>query len=568
MKTFKLIGAVLLIAILCANFSACSNDPIIPEVTVEMGNEDYFVKNMVFDSSAGEKTFSFNSNVEWTVSVAPTMDGEKWCIVTPNSGIEGKNSIRVQVQENTEYDDRSVVLTLTAGSSLTKTITVTQKQKDAIFISNKKYEVGSKGETIEVELNTNVDLDIVIKDSWIKQTESRGMINRKLYFQVEANENYDARSADVIISDKNKNITDTIIIYQYQKDTIIIKPTTFEMSAIGGNIEATLKTNIDYQVNIPDEYSSWIQKEIQTRALNTNKHSFIIKKNNSMSAEPRIGYIFIESGLGQDTISIIQEAPIYVAEAGTLSDLLTKSSSEYVNLIITGELNNKDFLTLKQLHNLSILDLENIKNTEMPANVFEGKESLSKITFPHNLIKIPDLACHKCKNLTQIEYFEKVKEIGERSFLYCNLNGTLFIKDNVTSIGEHAFQENKLDSIIIGSGLTQIKSMTFSYNRTLRYLELGKNVETLEVGCFNSCDSLSGYIIFPEKVKKIGRASFTAYDPLKYVKGFICKNPNPPLLEADAFPNYDYLQVPLGSKSEYEQAPNWSNFLVIEEVNF
>ena len=62
MKTFRLFGIVLLSTIMHAIFFACSSDPIVPEVTVEMGNEDYFAKNMDFDSAAGEKTFSFNSN--------------------------------------------------------------------------------------------------------------------------------------------------------------------------------------------------------------------------------------------------------------------------------------------------------------------------------------------------------------------------------------------------------------------------------------------------------------------------------------------------------------------------
>ena len=54
MKAFKLLGIVLLSTIMHAIFFACSSDPIIPEVTVEMGNEDYFTKNMDFDSSAGD----------------------------------------------------------------------------------------------------------------------------------------------------------------------------------------------------------------------------------------------------------------------------------------------------------------------------------------------------------------------------------------------------------------------------------------------------------------------------------------------------------------------------------
>ena len=51
MKTTKLIGALIVVIISCVIFSDCSSDPIVPEITVEMGNENYFTKNMDFDSS-------------------------------------------------------------------------------------------------------------------------------------------------------------------------------------------------------------------------------------------------------------------------------------------------------------------------------------------------------------------------------------------------------------------------------------------------------------------------------------------------------------------------------------
>lgn len=257
---------------------------------------------------------------------------------------------------------------------------------------------------------------------------------------------------------------------------------------------------------------------------------------------------------------------ITVDEAGTLSELIDKNNLEaYKDLKISGHLNNHDILTLKLLPSLKKLDLENIENTELPDYAFAEHPTLMEIIFPKNLIKIPDFVCYKCASLNKIKYYENTKHIGQRAFLYCNLSGTLYITDNIESIGRGCFEGNILDTIIIGNGLTEIAPMAFSFNRSLKHLEFGENIEFFRSGCFNSCDSITGFIEFPSKTKIIEDGAFTSYNPLKFVEGIICKNPIPPVLEDRALPNYNYLKVPLNSKSLYEQSMYWSNFLVIEE---
>ena len=127
MKALNFIGINLLVIISVICISACSSDSIVPQITVDAEDNNYFLKNMEFEYSEGEKTFAFNSNVKWSITVSSVEDEETWCSVTPNSGSEGYNIVRVKVKENPNYNERSAILTLSAGS-LNKTITIMQEK--------------------------------------------------------------------------------------------------------------------------------------------------------------------------------------------------------------------------------------------------------------------------------------------------------------------------------------------------------------------------------------------------------------------------------------------------------
>lgn len=136
-----------------------------------MGNSQrYFDNGLTFTSQSGSENIEFICNGDWNVSVANTIGGETWCTVTPANGKAGEGEVTVNVVENKEYNDRNVSLTLTV-ENIKKTIVVTQKQKDAIIISKKEYEVNSKENTIEFEVNSNIDFNVSIPSAaskWIK----------------------------------------------------------------------------------------------------------------------------------------------------------------------------------------------------------------------------------------------------------------------------------------------------------------------------------------------------------------------------------------------------------------
>jgi len=101
-----------------------------------LGNSQrYFDNGLTFTSQSGSENIEFICNGDWNVSVANTIGGETWCTVTPANGKAGEGEVTVNVVEN------------------------------------KEYEVNSKENTIEFEVNSNIDFNVSIPSAaskWIK----------------------------------------------------------------------------------------------------------------------------------------------------------------------------------------------------------------------------------------------------------------------------------------------------------------------------------------------------------------------------------------------------------------
>lgn len=83
MRPFRLIGTVLTAVLMCANFISCSkdnNEPITPEEAPTITIDPNIITNgLVFVTESDEKTISFTTNADWTLSVAATTGGSTWC---------------------------------------------------------------------------------------------------------------------------------------------------------------------------------------------------------------------------------------------------------------------------------------------------------------------------------------------------------------------------------------------------------------------------------------------------------------------------------------------------------
>ena len=116
---------------------------------------------------------------------------------------------------------------------------------------------------INVELRSNVDYEVIIPEDvkdWVTQITGRSSRVDNLIFNIAANPTYDNRSAKVIIKDKNSKLADTLNINQTQVNAIILTQEKYEIPSKGQNIKVEVKSNIKYDIIIPDNAENGLNK--------------------------------------------------------------------------------------------------------------------------------------------------------------------------------------------------------------------------------------------------------------------------------------------------------------------
>lgn len=286
-KSFRLFGMALMGIFLCASCSSENdkNEPSVPKDPIE----DFEQGDMNFTEKAGDQSFTFTANVDWNLSVASTSNGASWCTVSPSKGSAGTQTIKVNVSENDTYDNRSVTITLKAGTE-SKYFVVTQKQKDAILLTSDKFEVNQQGGTIHIEVKANVEYTAEIGETckdWIKESpNTRGLNTTTKTYTIATNEDSEKREGTIVFSDGTQ--TEIVHVYQAGGDIILLTQNEYYADAAGENITVELKSNCEYEVEMPDV--DWVH-ETQTRGMSSHTLYYTIDANESYdSREAKIVY--------------------------------------------------------------------------------------------------------------------------------------------------------------------------------------------------------------------------------------------------------------------------------------
>lgn len=311
-----------LVTLMIVSFTACSSsndssepsktvpeetdEPLKPSITVPAGNENYFVKNIDFPSSKGEKTITFCTNMDWKVEVPQNID---WCKVSPQSGKAGTQNITVSVSGNETYDDRSAVLRLSVGDS-TKTIIVNQKQLDALTLTADKFEVPQVGGTINVEVKSNIDFTYSIPEefkSWIHESSSRGtraLTSHQLAFSIDASEEYEKREGQIVIKSADKE--EIITVYQVGGGLLTLTSNEIAVGSEGGTAEIVVNSNFDYKVEIPNV--DWVKQldATKTRAISSHVLKLDIAENKEYSDRTATVRVYDKNSDLSETIKIVQ----------------------------------------------------------------------------------------------------------------------------------------------------------------------------------------------------------------------------------------------------------------------
>ena len=314
-STFIMMKKVLfLFAMLTCIFASCSDggseDPINPtpkpdDIKYEITIDASIISNgLSFDMKGGEGSISFTTNADWTLTVASTTSGATWCKASATSGTKGSATVKFTVEENTGYEDRSVSVTIKAGTA-SKTFTITQKAVDALLVTTGTYEVMQEGGTIEVEVKANIDYSMEISETakgWISEASSRALKTYKHTFNIASNEEADNREGEITFKSGDK--VETVKVYQAGGAIIMLTQDEYIVSDAGEMITVEIKSNIEFGVQMPDV--DWIVDEASSRGMSSHTLNYYIEPNEGYDSRSAEIIFFDKNSNLQDTLKVIQ----------------------------------------------------------------------------------------------------------------------------------------------------------------------------------------------------------------------------------------------------------------------
>lgn len=198
---------------------------------------------------------------------------------------------------------------------------------------------------------------------------------------------------------------------------------------------------------------------------------------------------------------------VVVEEAGYLQ--------EVNKLIIEGELNSDDWSKIKQMTNLTELDLSKALIDEIPNEAFNGRWAIDKVVLPPTLKKIGGYAFQRT-SLTSVNIPDNVETIEDYAFGRAKHMQEVHLPDSLTSLGRYAFEYcRSLRTVKIPAKLKVIRPETFDGCNSLQSVELHDSITTFADYSFRNCDLRE--ITLPKSTRWVGQSAFAGNTNLSKV---------------------------------------------------
>ena len=266
-----------------------------------------------FSSHAGNASVDIKAPDDWTALFVNNRTWD-WCSLSQQSGKRGTATIKISVTENNNYETRSATIVFTSGKSKL-TISVIQKQKDALLVSSNRLNVPKEGGQFAVEVSANIQYDYHISEpaqSWISTLNTRsGLTSSTVFFVFAENDKFNKREGEIVFS--SGQFSETVKVYQDgDVPAIILSPDDIHLSPSSSNFSVEVRSNIQVDLKIPSDVD-WIH-EFKTKSLSSSKYEFIADINDAFKA--RTCLLKFSSGEWgrEETLAVTQDGnPIIIS---------------------------------------------------------------------------------------------------------------------------------------------------------------------------------------------------------------------------------------------------------------
>ena len=251
-----------------------------PEITPEIKfTEDIVTSGISVESAEQSITLSFSANVAWSATVSAD-----WLTISPSSGEVGKNSVKVEVEENRTGQPRSATITISDKES-TQKVSVTVRQealKASLTVSPESLEFSAnKGEEM-LNVTSNTDWVITKDAEWITLDSDKGKGLATIAAGVTENTSLTSRTGSITVSTSDGSVKKTVSVRQSGAAVVFsIDRNEFNVAAVGESFSVKVTHNIGYKINSQPE---WVKQTGMVPSGNTDTYTFTAEANTSTEA--------------------------------------------------------------------------------------------------------------------------------------------------------------------------------------------------------------------------------------------------------------------------------------------
>ena len=327
MKIIKCLGICLLAVLTSVGFESCSSDD---EYSSRL--RELILKDMTFESNEDEgalsKTTTFRNE---DISNYMAVSDAAWCHVTLDASL---SQMTVTVDENTSYDGRKATVTMSdvKAPEVSRTFTVTQKQKNVIKVDVTYYKMKTDGGKLEIVFEHNINnFEILCDADWIHcklKTGTRGLTQSTIDVSVDENKSGSKRKGYITIeSELSDEPVDITIEQEYEIEYYFRMLTEdYEIDERGGNVSLVAQTNkTTFDIWEPEDYWARLgELEFFTDLGVITQHVDVTPFTEKAASRTTT------MGLDTYTITITQYRNLYIKESGlTMLREESKSLSVY-----------------------------------------------------------------------------------------------------------------------------------------------------------------------------------------------------------------------------------------------
>ncbi|MBR4854092.1 MAG: hypothetical protein IKU88_05140 [Alistipes sp.] len=385
------------------------------------------------------------------------------------------STLTFSVAENDDTEKREGKIAI-KGGEFNEVVTIYQAGgKPSIVISQNEYVVSSDGETISVEVSSNVDVAVEMPTDadWISENTTRATSTNTYRFDIQPNEDYDQRTAEIKFTNKENGLSEVVAIKQMQRDAIVLADSEYEFGIDGGNLDFEILTNVDVAITISDNAQDWIQ-QVETRGLEAKALYFNVAA--CSSEEDREGTITISGGNATQTITVKQSGlkEILEKEREALIALYNATGGDYwkrndnwCSDKPVSEWWGVSVYTDTGLVCMICLDENNLYG-KITSEIFDGLTKCNHINLTYNCITSLEIKNH--------DHIQSIS-CGDTELSHIHLENV----DNLSHLGVNNCRLKELDV----AGLTNLTAL-LCYNNQLSTLDVKNNSKLVSLYCSNN----------------------------------------------------------------------------------